>query len=188
MQIAYKNIILRDYLEKDIADEIRWFNKETAWMTADTPWEPIVPANEIEIENDIRRYLSSIRSDAERSRLEIETEGKHIGFVCAYSPNKDFEIQDNQIQNANKYCALGIEICEPAFWGKGLGAQALSAFIRYYHNYDFNVFYLETWSGNVRMIKCAEKLGFSIYKRELNARKVNDVNYDAIFMRLDRVC
>ena len=37
MEIAYKNIILRDYRESDIADDIRWMNVDVAWIRADTP-------------------------------------------------------------------------------------------------------------------------------------------------------
>lgn len=31
MQIAYKDIILRDYKEEDVVDDIRWMTEEIAW-------------------------------------------------------------------------------------------------------------------------------------------------------------
>ena len=41
MEITYKDIVLRDYREADIADDIRWMNVDIEWIRADTPWAPI---------------------------------------------------------------------------------------------------------------------------------------------------
>ena len=39
MQINYKDIVLRDYRESDIEDEVRWNTLDTAWGDWDAPWE-----------------------------------------------------------------------------------------------------------------------------------------------------
>ena len=39
MEIKYKNIVLRDMKESDIADEIRWYTVEIDWTHWDAPWE-----------------------------------------------------------------------------------------------------------------------------------------------------
>lgn len=39
MRIEYKDIVLRDYKEEDIADDIRWMTVETAWSDWDAPWK-----------------------------------------------------------------------------------------------------------------------------------------------------
>ena len=39
MQIKYKDIVLRDYRESDIDDEVRWNTVDTAWGDWDAPWE-----------------------------------------------------------------------------------------------------------------------------------------------------
>ncbi len=178
---------MRDCLKSDIADEIRWFKEETAWIKADTPWESVVPIDEQELKNQVLDVISSTRPADLRSRLEIETQGKHIGFVCSYPLDYNFEpIQYGKAEgNAKKYCALGIEICEPAFWGKGLGRQVLAATIRYYQDNGFNDFYLETWSGNTRMLKCAQKLGFYICKQIPAFRQASGIDYDAVILLLD---
>lgn len=141
-----------------------------------------MPVDEEELRSQMLEFISETQGDFVRSRLEIEREGKHIGFVCAYL----FDDSLHQILNiTKKHCAMGIEICEPAFWGKGLGAQALTAAIKYYMDKNFAEFYLETWSGNERMLKCAERLGFYICDRKAAFRQVNGKDYDAVTMCLD---
>ena len=41
MEIKFENIILRDMIESDIEDYVRWFTTETEWSKTDAPWEPI---------------------------------------------------------------------------------------------------------------------------------------------------
>lgn len=48
MQIKYEHIILRDMIESDIEDYVRWFTTETEWSNADAPWEPIESDEETE--------------------------------------------------------------------------------------------------------------------------------------------
>ncbi|MBQ5357078.1 MAG: GNAT family N-acetyltransferase, partial [Oscillospiraceae bacterium] len=49
-----------------------------------------------------------------------------------------------------------------------------------------NEIYCQTWSGNLRMIKCAEKLGFEICKRKIDYREVNGKKYDGFTFRLNK--
>ena len=46
--------------------------------------------------------------------------------------------------------------------------------------------YTQTWSGNVRMIGLAEKLGFRECRRKPGVRQVRGGTYDALTFRLDR--
>ena len=46
MKIEYENIILRDMIESDIEDYVRWFTTETEWAKADAPWEPLEESDE----------------------------------------------------------------------------------------------------------------------------------------------
>ena len=41
MKIKNENIILRDMIESDIDDYVRWFTTETEWSNTDAPWESI---------------------------------------------------------------------------------------------------------------------------------------------------
>ena len=39
MKIESDNIILRDMIESDIEDYVRWFTVEREWENWDAPWE-----------------------------------------------------------------------------------------------------------------------------------------------------
>ena len=45
--------------------------------------------------------------------------------------------------------------------------------------------YTQTWSGNVRMIRCAEKLGFVECNRNIGTREVDGQCYDGLTFRLE---
>ena len=71
MEIQYKDIILRDYRESDISDDIRWMNVEIEWIRADTPWAPIERVDPEQFRADMKEYLASLPEDALRCLLEI---------------------------------------------------------------------------------------------------------------------
>ena len=39
MRIEFKDIILRDMIESDIEDYVRWFTIQREWENWDAPWE-----------------------------------------------------------------------------------------------------------------------------------------------------
>ena len=78
--------------------------------------------------------------------------------------------------------ALGIEICEKEFRGRGIGAVALTAFMEYYRSFGEDRFLLETWSGNERMLGCARKLGFAEVERKKGAYTVDGKKADAVIL------
>lgn len=183
---AVKNIILRDYCVKDIDDEIRWMNTETAWMQADTPWEKFAPIDPEALRADLVKMACKYPPGQMRSRMEIEVDGTHIGFVCTYSMPADFSLvgQNKIPTDAPMVRAVGIEICEPSFLHHGLGTRALGEWIKYIRDFEHCKLYLETWSGNHSMMHCAEKLGFTVCYRIPELREVNGVKYDALVYQL----
>ena len=44
-------------------------------------------------------------------------------------------------------------------------------------------FYIETWSGNHRMMRCAEKLGFKTCHKEIGIHTVGGKKYDALVLK-----
>lgn len=189
MELTYDGVVLRDYQLSDIEDEIRWTNEETAWMQADEPWNPVEPVDPEELRADMTEIVENMPEDAIRWRMEIEVDGKHIGLVSSYYLKEDFTQPNwediDQRKNAAENHAtrtLGIEICETAYWGRGIGAKALTAFMNYYYGLGENRFLLETWSGNTRMVGCARKLGFTEVKREIGVHEVDGQKYDALVL------
>lgn len=77
---------------------------------------------------------------------------------------------------------IGILIYDEKYWGGGIGSYAIKAWTTETFNEFKNIEHigLTTWSGNVRMMKLAEKVGF---KKEAQIRKVRfwqGVYYDSV--------
>ena len=86
MKIKNENIILRDMIESDIDDYVRWFTTETEWSNTDAPWESIESDEETE-RKSWREYYESVKDladDVRRWKFEIERNGRHIGWVSSY--------------------------------------------------------------------------------------------------------
>ncbi len=191
MKIEYKDIILRDMTEADIEDDIRWNTLETDWANWDAPWESLPDLMTFDAEEYRKKELLKLAEPKDEIRwgFEIETAGgEHIGAVNSYMINENFEW--TPIRNAKPgeklFRTVGIDICESSFCGKGLGRKALAAFINYYLENAENEIYCQTWSGNIRMLKCAEKLGFEVCKRKTDYREVNGKKYDGLTFRLNK--
>ncbi|MBE6899921.1 MAG: GNAT family N-acetyltransferase [Ruminococcaceae bacterium] len=189
MKIEYKDIILRDMTEADIEDDIRWYTLETDWANWDAPWEPLPDISDTDSYRKKELLKLAEPKDKIRWGFEIETaEGIHIGAVNSYMINENFEwtpVRD--IKPGDKaFRAVGISICESSFCGKGLGTKALAAFINYYFENGVEEIYCQTWSGNIRMIKCAEKLGFEECRRKSGLREVRGEKFDGLTFRLDK--
>lgn len=193
MEIRYKNIILRDMVEQDIEDDFRWNTIEKEWELWDEPWEQDEP---FDLEQFRENQFSTLQqlerlkaSGTFRWSLEIDFEdGTHIGAVDTYLIDSNYNrIAQKDLKNKQPfYYALGIAIFEPSYWSKGLGTQALTAYIQHHLDYNNDEIYLQTWSGNKRMIQVAKKLGFSICDSQENIRQVRGQYYDALTLKLDK--
>lgn len=189
MLITLDGVTLRDYRLSDVEDEVRWTNVDTDWFYADTPWMVMERVDAEELRADMAEILENMTEDAIRWRFELEEDGRHIGMLSSYFLDESFEPVPweatdqslNAVENG-AVRALGIEICEPDCWGRGVGARALTAFMEYYRGLGERRFLLETWSGNRRMLGCAEKLGFSVVRRKPGAYVVDGKDYDALIL------
>ena len=187
LHIIYENIILRDMIESDIKDYVRWFTTETEWSNTDAPWESIESDEETEYRFWNKNYENSknLSDNVLRRKFEIEFDGRHIGWVSSYFTVENYkwigDIKDDGIVHRT----IGIDICEPDVWGTGIGTRALCAFIRYLFDNGVEEIYTQTWSGNVRMLRCAEKLGFVECDRKIGTREVNGQKYDGLTFRFE---
>lgn len=190
MKIEHESIILRDMMEPDIEDYVRWFTADTEWSNTDAPWESIEADEETERTSWSEYYASvkDIPDNVRRWKFEIEWNGRHIGWVSSYMMDETFEwISADTIQPGQTvYRAIGIDICEPDAWGNGIGTTAMRAFINYYFDNGADELYTQTWSGNTRMLRCAEKLGFVECNRYVGIRQVGGKTYDALTFRLEK--
>jgi len=106
----------------------------------------------------------------------IEVDGKINGIVGYYWEHKP-----------SLWSEIGITIYDPAYWSGGIGTKAMTMWIQHLFNTMplVRVGYT-TWSGNDRMIKVGEKLGFTMEARIRKVRYWNGVYYDSIRMGMLR--
>lgn len=188
MEIRYKNVILRDMVATDMEDEIRWNTVETAWGLWDAPWEDCFSDFDPDAYREKARKKLQAPQDGFRWRLQVAyTDGTHIGNVSAYLIDDNYEwIAEKNLQPGQRFFyAVGADIKEPSYWGRGLGTEALAAYIRYHLEMGHTDIFTQTWSGNVRMVKCAEKLGFYVCDREIGYQTVRGEKVDGLTFRLD---
>ncbi len=185
MRIEFDGVVLRDMLESDIEDYVRWFTAEREWENWDAPWEKEDTSEETERKSWTEYYeaVRELPDDALRKKFEIEWNGRHIGWVSSYRIDENFEWVGDPGDGQTVYRAVGIDICEPDLFGKGIGTKALRAFMNYYFENGANELYTQTWSGNYRMIRCAEKLGFAECGRSAGEREVRGKLYDGLTFR-----
>ncbi|WP_342039399.1 GNAT family protein [Gracilibacillus kekensis] len=108
--------------------------------------------------------------------LIIYAKGKLIGYVTVYWIDK----------NSN-WVETGIVIYDKNFWNGGYGSEAYKLWIDFlFNSTEFIRLGMSTWSGNIRMIKIAEKLGMKEEARIRKARVVNGEYFDAIKMGILR--
>ncbi|WP_138419667.1 GNAT family N-acetyltransferase [Aquibacillus sediminis] len=106
------------------------------------------------------------------SSLVIQCDGKTIGYVGSY-----------WIDRNTNWLETGIVIYDSNFWNGGFGTEAYKLWIEYlFTSTDIHRLGMSTWSGNVRMIKVADKLGMKEEARIREARMVNGEYFDAIKM------
>ena len=178
-------LILRDYQISDIENDIWWNTGHRPWMDWDAPWEAV----ELEPESFRAERLAFIaaKKSEPRWRLEIEAEGVRIGFVSSYRIGEDYgDISAEEAKTKPWYRAVGIDLLDDRYWGRGYGSLALRGWLRYLLDSGLPELFLQTWSGNERMIHVAEKLGFVECCRRPGVRLWQDRRYDALTFRLDQ--
>ena len=187
MRIVDGKLVLRDFCNQDIEDEVRWNTVLTDWMEADTPWMDDEPDDEGRIRSDMGVFamMSSRMPDTTvRPRLEIEWEGKHVGFISSYflendyteAPYDPFRRPDGMKQ------AVGLAICEPEWRGKGIGTEALALFESYLRERGRDEICIETWPGNTPMLHIAEKRGYVLVRKTERAHAKGNETWDGLVL------
>ena len=184
MTLQYENIVLRDMKETDIEDYVRWFTEETEWMNWDEPWDPVGTDEQAEKERWTKQYDSTkkLSENVFRRRFEIEHQGKHIGCVLSYPVDENYQWASESAAEA-KYLAVGIDICEPGGQGKGLGTNALKAYMKYLADCGKKEIYIQTWSGNLRMIRMMKKLNFVLCRSVPNKWEIRGQSFSELVYR-----
>jgi len=108
--------------------------------------------------------------------LIVEADGELIG-----------EVDADWIDKNTNWLEIGIIIYNPDYWGSGYGAEAFQLFVDYlFTNTPLHRLGMSTWSGNIRMMKAAQKIGMKEEARIRQARSLGGKYYDAIKMGILR--
>lgn len=189
MRIRFRNIVLRDFRLGDEEDMVRWMTVQTEWHDHDSPWMAEKDLSGFDPEkyrSMARNYLKNPQRFGERVTLQIEDKatGRHIGFVSGYCIDKQDEPLPNGEVSFRR--AIGIDICEEAFRGEKRGTHALMAFAQYLFCHQWPIVFLQTWTGNTRMMHVAEKLGFKRFRVKPGIYTKDGVTYDNITYYLEQ--
>ena len=106
----------------------------------------------------------------------IDVEGTVFGTVSAYYEDEGKE-----------WLEVGIILHQADRWNRGLGTRALRLWVK--HLFETRPLVrvgLTTWSGNVRMMRVAEKIGMQLEGRIRQVRVVEGRRYDSIRMGMLR--
>jgi len=179
IELRGERVVLRDQRPSDVDARLRWLTTEIEWGYWDAPWEGNDPLPPERIDEVRRGMLDAMRNPlpSPRARLFIElVHGPLIGWVNSYDHDP-----------VDRSARVGIDICESAHWGRGLGTEALRLWIDYlFAGLDLERVRMATWSGNERMIRVAEKLGFVLEERVPDAREVRGRRYDSVRFALTK--
>lgn len=104
--------------------------------------------------------------------LVILVNGKLIGTVGSYWVDQNTD-----------WLETGIVIYDTTYWNGGYGTEAYQLWIDFlFESTSLHRLGMSTWSGNIRMIKVAEKMGMKEEARVREARIVEGKYFDAIKM------
>jgi RimJ/RimL family protein N-acetyltransferase len=166
-----RGVVLRDKKLDDIDDYVRWFCSEVEWQRWDAPWEhqgsPPSP------ETKRARLLEYFPHDLPEIRTFFEIDGPdgaHLGWTNRY-----------RIKGPPDIFAIGICLPDVERGGRGVGTVAFALHAAYRFRRDgLSALYTETWSGNLRMIGLARRLGFEECRREPGVREIDGTQYDGL--------
>jgi len=182
VKVQGRRVLLRDPRPEDVEARVRWGTVETEWQNWDAPWEGPGPTPVEELtESRVKKYAASIAASiaqplpSPRTQLWVERiGGPLLGWVNSYHHDE-----------SDRSIWVGISIAESAFWSQGLGTEALLLWIGYlFRSLDLRRVRLGTWSGNRRMVRCAEKCGFALVGRTVGNREVRGKRYDGLEFEL----
>lgn len=173
-------LILRDMIEADIDDYVRWFTDETQWLLLDAPGETFETTEEEERQAWTEYYdsVKDLPDHVLRWKYEIQFKGVHIGWISSYSDL-------GYLENTENILAIGLDIPAVHHRKNGCGTKALQMYMDYLKEHGHRSFFVQTWSGNAAMLSVARKLGFREIYRNENAVEVDGKQYDAITFRID---
>ncbi len=168
------NIILREIEIKDLEDYLYWNHPSREFHKFNGPYY------EKSSEEELEKYVEELKERLLIGEKNILKNKK----IIANKDNNEIIGQVNWYWKSQEtlWMEVGIVIFNENYWGKGIGYEALKKWIDeiFIKNPKLIRLGLTTWSGNLRMIRLAEKLGLkkeAVYRK---ARIVDNQYYDSV--------
>ncbi len=147
-------IVLRDLLPTDLETFLRW-QTSGEWRYYDAPWEGI---KEQMTEEEGDKFRSTYLEISSRSQ---ETP-RRLACICLPDGTPFGRLNRYGDQRFQDVFYIGIVIYEDVYLEKGYGTIAFKSWIDYlFQNSEIHKIETHTWSLNPRMIRVAQKLGFT---------------------------
>ncbi|WP_240696677.1 GNAT family N-acetyltransferase [Cellulosimicrobium funkei] len=173
---------LRGWRADDLAAYREWLRPEHEWHRWDGPYYPV--PDDAASDAAVARLALAAAAQAARPdgldddglpprRVVVADEEDRLVGTCSWY----WESAETQ------WARVGIGLYDPAVRGRGLGRDALGAWIGYLFSVTGWVrLDLATWSGNDAMLRAGRALGLVEEARFRDARAVDGVRYDAVVL------
>jgi putative hydrolase of HD superfamily len=168
------NIFLRELELKDLDDYLYWNHPNREFHNFNGPYF------KRSSEEDLKNYVEELKV----LLLEGESNVLKNKKIIANQDTDEIIGQVNWYWKSEEtlWMEIGVVIFNEDYWGQGLGYKAITLWIDeiFKQNPEIIRLGLTTWSGNIRMMKLSEKLGFkkeAVYRK---ARIVQGVYYDSV--------
>ncbi|WP_221566563.1 GNAT family N-acetyltransferase [Alkalihalobacillus sp. TS-13] len=178
IHIAGEKVILRDLTLDDLSDIYYWKYEadDREHLKWNGPYYTLPELTKEEFIEGFQKALEITATDQPRQILIIETDDKLIGTVNWY--------WEDEVTN---WLSNGIVIFDSNYWSGGYGTEAFKLWTDYiFEQMDVVRVGISTWSGNIRMMKLARKIGMIEEGRIRKARIVDGEYYDSIKMGILR--
>ncbi len=172
IKLIGEKVSLREATQEDV-NELYYWKYEEKKQEAKKWNAPYIPERRFTKE----KYINSWKKEYELFPsvpriLAIIINEKTVGTVSCYWVDKH-----------TNWLETGIVIYDPDYWSGGYGAEAYRMWVDFlFESTHLHRLGMSTWSGNIRMIKTAAKIGMKEEARVREARIVNGEYVDSIKM------
>ncbi|MDM5186080.1 GNAT family protein [Bacillus sp. DX4.1] len=176
IKIVGEKIILKKATDQDL-DKLYYWKFEEEEQEAKKWNGPYIIEPKISKEEFIQKWKDNCLSIQKvPDALVIFVGDELIGTVSSYWVDKH-----------TNWLETGIVIYDKEYWNGGYGTEAYKLWIDFLFRFtELHRLGMSTWSGNLRMMKVAKKLGMKEEARIRQARMVNGEYFDAVKMGILR--
>lgn len=163
---------IRPFALDDLDAFSHWQEPHHRWHQFDGPYYPKANRTQIgERVAKIKKKLEAGKNNPQMFAIADAQSDALLGTVTWYWQSEE-----------TNWLSVGIAIFDDTYWSRGIGFEALGLWSQLLFDTKSELVRLDlrTWSGNIGMIKLAEKLGYQEEARFRMARIVNGEYYDGM--------